>query len=284
MAERYTYNPIAEHPIIPEYDDNEEKFKWNGALLNLSDLPVDEYTKTVYVVAGSSGSTDVKINKMTVSLDDSGSNYVVNVAMEYPSDVDITLTLSLSGGLDPIRINIPAGSTSVDYETTIPSSNPTPTLSNPVVDPVKDETYTFQVELPEPVMSRFTVYYGTYMQNRLDSLDVNEITDMERATIDADPTTLRFTIPQRDVEEISESELDLYKYALILALPKQVFDGDNFSFKEKTFQSDAEFVKKEDVTIGDLRYTVLYKTSDDVQYVARYGVDINYEYVLKYID
>ena len=81
MAERYTYNAIAEHPIIPEFDDTEEKFKWNGALLNLSDLPFNEYTKTIYNISGEiTGDTKVLTNTVTLDCVNTGDTYEVVIS------------------------------------------------------------------------------------------------------------------------------------------------------------------------------------------------------------
>lgn len=289
MAERYTYNAIAEHPIIPEFDDNEEKFKWNGALLNLSDLPFSEYTKTVFQVSGSTpgpspeptGST--KTNVITVECVNTGDTYEVVATLQYPSESQVMVMVTVSDVASPVSVIIPAGSITAKESTQVPTTSPRPTLSNPSVDPVKDDTYTYQVTLPEPITDKFKAYYGVILQKRLSGLTSSDVLNMDVVLIDVDGMRLTYEIPSRDVE-ITEQEVENYKYALILAIPKSIYDGGNYSFLEHTFQSPSEFVKKEDMVLGTSQYTVLDRTSEGMQFVSRYMATIEYEFDLKYVE
>lgn len=285
MAERYTYNAIAEHPIIPEYDDNEEKFKWNGALLNLSDLPVSEYTKTVYNISGEiTGSTpSVPTNVVTVDCVNTGETYEVIATMQYPSETEITVTVSVEGEAEPVSVTVAPGNVMGRRSLTRSSSSPRPAVTNPSVSPVKDENYTYQVSIAESVVDKFKAYYGVWLEMRLSGLTSDVITSMNLEQIDSEGMLLKYMIPQADVQ-ITEEQIEYYKYALILAIPKSVYDGGYYSLLEHTFQSDAEFVKKEDMLIGTTQYTILYRVSEGMQFVSRYMQTIEYDFDLKYTE
>lgn len=285
MAERYTYNAIAEHPIIPEFDDTEEKFKWNGALLNLSDLPVGEYTKTVFNIAGSvTGETSVVTNAISVNCVNTGDTYEIVATMQYPSDSDITVSVNVEGESEPVSVAIPRGSMSAKRSISRVSSSPAPSVSNPSVIPVKDDDYTYKVTINEYIGSEFKAYYGAYLQKNLDTLDASAVSSMDNQVINDEGKLLKFEIPMRGVEISSLSELENYRYALILAIPKTIYDNDKYSFLEHTFQSPSEFMKKGNLEIGGLQYTVLYRVSDDMQFVSRYMETIEYEFDLKYTE
>lgn len=284
MAEGYTYNAIAEHPIIPEYDDNEIKYKWNGALLNLSDLPVNEYTKTVFNITGSvTGETTVTGNAINVNTVNTGDTYELVVSMQYPSNSNIELTLTVTGEDEPVKILIPAGSISEKVTLRTPSQSPAPTISDPVVSPVKDADYAYQVVLPEVILDKFKAYHGVYIQKSISAMTSEDIATMDVDMIDSEGTVLKFAIPLRDVQ-IEEAQISDYKYALILALPKTVYDAGSYSLLEHTFQSPSEFEKLGDVVIGTSMFTVLYRVGEDMEFVSRYMKEIEYEFDLKYTE
>lgn len=285
MAERYTYNAIAEHPIIPEFDDNEEKFKWNGALLNLSDLPFSEYTKTIYNVAGSvTPEPTVVPNLITLSLENTAETYEVVATMEYPSDRDITVTVTVEGESGPVSVVVPAGSMSEKKAISRPSSSSRPAISNPSVDPVKDDTYTYQVTVEEPITDKFRAYFGTYLEKNLSGITPEDVVTMDLDMVDSVGVLLKFEIPPRDVEHITDSEMENYRYALSLAIPKAIYDGGNYSLLEHTFQSESGFVKKEDIVLNSKQYTLLTRTSDGTEFVSRYMRTIEYQFDLKYTE
>lgn len=281
MAERYTYNAIAEHPIIPEFDDNEEKFKWNGALLNLSDLPVSDYTKTVYNVAGS---VTPEPNLITISLDNTAETYEVVATMEYPSDRDITVTVTVEGEAAPVSVVVPAGSMSAKKAISRLSSSSRPAMDNPSVSPVKDDTYTYHVSVVEPVTDKFKAYYGTYLEKRLSGITPEDVTTMDLDIVDAEGVLLKFEIPPRDIEHITEADIENYKYALTLAVPKDIYDGGNYSLLEHAFQSESGFVKREDIVLNSKQYTLLTRTSDGTEFVSRYMRTIEYQFDLKHTE
>lgn len=287
MADGYAYNPIAEHPIIPEFDDT-LKWKWNGALLDLSELPFDEYTKTVFQTSGSgggggdTGGTQIVTNAITVDCINTGDTYEVVATLQYPSDTEVTVTLNVAGESGPVSIVIPAGSITAREQLSTPSIDPKPSLSDPAVSPIKDDNYTFQVILPETITNKFKAYYGVYPEATISALTSDDIMTMDVEMIDSEGMTLRFEIPPRDILDIEEEDYYLYKYALIIAIPKTIYDNHKFSFVEHTFQSPSEFEKKEDLVIGTSSYTVLYRVSEDVEFISRYMETIDYTFDIKY--
>ena len=285
MAERYTYNAIAEHPIIPEFDDNEEKFKWNGALLNLSDLPVSDYTKTIYNVAGSvTPEPALESNFITISLANSAETYEVVATMENPSDRNITVTVTVDGESGPVSVVIPAGSTTAKKAISRPSSSSRPTMEDPSVDPVRDDTYSYKVTIEEPVTNKFRAYYGTYLEKNLSAITSEDVSTMDLDMVDSEGVLLKFEIPPRDIEHITDADIENYKYALTLAIPKAIYDGGSYSLLEHTFQSESGFVKREDIVMNSKQYTLLTRTSEGTEFVSRYMKTIEYQFDLKYTE
>ena len=288
MADGYNYNAIAEHPIIPEFDET-LKWKWNGALLDLSELPFDEYTKTIFQTSGggggSTGSTPTIVtNAVTLSYDNSGANYEIVATMEYPSDTEITVTVTVADEPGPVSVVVPAGSVTGRRTLTRQSSEAKPSTSNPSVSPVKDENYTYQVVLPEVITDKFKAYYGVMYQSQLDSLTGDLLTSMNVDMIDAEGMLLKFLIPSRDTLEITDDDIETLKCGLVVAMPKSVYDDGKYSLLEHTFQSPTEFVKYKELVLGTTSYAVLKLTYDDVQFVPRYNQEIEYDFDLKYVE
>ena len=289
MAERYSYNAIAEHPIIPEYDDTEEKFKWNGALLNLSDLPFSEYTKTVYNVTGEvTGDTKVLTNSITLTCVNTGETYEVVASAQYPCNSELNITLNVGG--ENVSLTLPQGGSEVKATTSIPATSDKPSMSNVTVNPVKDDVYTYVVSTepgpgPEPVVKGFKAYYGVYIEKNLNNLTGDYIATMPIVTVNADDpegVVLQYIIPHVDIH-IEESDIPNYKYALICAVPKTIYDNSNYSLLERTFPSD-DFVRMSNMEVNGVQYTVLKNVKDGMQYVSRYMTDITYEFVIKYVE
>lgn len=280
MAEGYYYNAIAEHPIIPEFDDKEIKYKWNGALLNLSDLPVSEYTKTIFNVVGEvTGETKVLTNTIKLSYEKTGDTYEIVATPQYPCNDDVEITVTVAGESNPIKISLKKGASSGRAATTIPSSSPEPEVSEPTVDPIKDDVYTYVVKTPTQSPTEFDLFYGIYLEKDLANLTPAIVSAMSTATADFEGAILQYVIPQRDVE-IDESDIPNYKYALICAIPKDVYDDELYTITETTFQAD-DFVRLTNMTIGSQEYTVLKNTKEDYEYVSRYKEDITYEFIIK---
>ena len=288
MADGYNYNAIAEHPIIPEFDDT-LKWKWNGALLDLSELPFEEYTKTIFQTSGSgggggdsTGGTKVKTNAVSVDYNTNGDVYELVATMQYPSDTEITVTVNVADEPAPVSIVVAPGSITGRRTLTRSASQPKPAVSDPSVSPVKDETYTYQVVLPEVITDKFKAYYGVHPELQLNALTSDIVASMNVDMIDAEGMTIKFEIPARDIQNITEAQFDQYKYALILAIPKTIYDANQFTFLEHTFQSPSEFTKKEDMVMGTTAYTILYRVSDDVEFLSRYMQTIEYIFDIKY--
>jgi hypothetical protein len=290
MAEGYNYNAIAEHPIIPEFDET-YKWKWNGALLDLSELPFEEYTKTIFQTSGSGGGgstgstgSSVVTNSVTLSYENTGSTYELVATMQYPSDTDITVSVNVEGESGKVSITVPAGSLTGSATLTRPSSDAKPAVTSPSISPVRDENYRYQVVLPEIITEKFKCYYGTKLASTLNNIDSNTITSMSMEMIDNEGTLLKFIIPRRDKENITAQEAENYKYGLVLAIPKGVYDGESYELLEHAFQDKAVFDKLKDIVIGTASFTVLTKTSDGMQYLARYANEIEYDFDIKYME
>ena len=289
MAEGYNYNAIAEHPIIPEFEDT-LKWKWNGALLDLSELPFEEYTKTVFQTSGSgggggdqTGGTKVITNSVTLSYDNTGDTYEVIASVQYPTESELTVTVNVEGESEPVNIVIPAGAMRGRKAMSRPSTDPQPVLEDPSISPVKDENYTYVVVVPEVIKDKFKAYYGVVLQSKLNTVDSAKLMTMSADMIDSTGMTLKYTIPARDLQNVTDEQLlNDYRYALVVAIPQSVYDANEFTFLEHTFQSPSEFVFSKNLAIETSPYTVLVRTSDGMQYVSRYMNTIEYEFDMKY--
>ena len=292
MAEGYPYNAIAEHPIIPEFDDT-LKWKWNGALLDLSEMSFDEYGKTIFNVVGTiTGSTtgdtgsSVTTNSATISYDDTGDNYAIVATLQYPSESELTITVKADGVQSPVSITIPAGETSGKTTIPVPTSESKPALSEPTVSPAKDGTYSYNVVLPDVVTDKFKAYYGVWPQRLFNELTADEIMAMDIEMVDSAGIVLNYVIPGTDIRFTTEEEMIAFANVLVLAIPKSIYDGGKYKIIEKTFGDDAEFYKKSDVVILNNQYTILYldgnMVGDIAAFVPRYMEDKTLAFELKY--
>ena len=292
MADGYNYNAIAEHPIIPEFDET-NKWKWNGALLDLSELPFDEYTKTIFQTSGNGGggggggtgsTPTIVTNAVTLSYENSGDTYEIVATMEYPSDTEVTVTVTVADEPAPVSVTVPAGSITGRKTLTRQSSAAKPSTSNPSISPVKDENYTYQVVLPEVITDKFKAYYGVMYESQLNGLTSDVLTTMDVDMIDSEGTLLKFHIPSRDTLEITDDDIETLRCGLVIAMPASVYEGGNYSLLEHAFQSQTEFVKYKELVVGTTSYAVLKLTYDDVQFVPRYNQEIEYDFDLKYVE
>ena len=288
MAQGYTYNAIAEHPIIPEYDDNEIKYKWNGALLNLSDMSFEEYGKTIFNVTGSvTGETKVVTNSITLTFDDSGTEYAIVGTIEYPTDKQIVVSLSVEGESNPVVITIPANAANASASTSISTSESQPKITGAAVSPTKDDNYTYKVIIPEIITDKFTAYFGVCPESRIANIEADEVASMDMVMVTEEAIAINYLIPARDVKDPTEEELKAYRYGLVLALPKPVFDNTQYNIVGHTFHEDVTdmFVKQADIVIGTTQYTLLtwIPAPDEYIYTARYNEEIEYPFDIKYV-
>lgn len=289
MSQGYTYNAIAEHPIIPEFDDNETKYKWNGALLNLSDLPVSDYTKTIYNIAGSvTSETEVVTNTLSVSLENTGDTYELVVNAQYAPEADITVRLTVEGESSPVEVVLNKGSLSAKTALSIPSSAARPGLSNASVSPSKDNTYTYQVAIEQIITDKFKVYFGQFYEDELDDMQ-NLIPGMNSDMVDTAGTNMTFTIPAVDFTFTSTTQMEEFKYGLVIAIPKQIYEGNQYFLAEQQTPGIKEegFIFKENDVIDGVEYSVLCRVGDGLEFVpndvASGGGDINYVFIIKYV-
>ncbi len=287
MAQGYTYNAIAEHPIIPEYDDNEIKYKWNGALLNLSDMSFEEYGKTIFNVTGTvTGDTKVVTNSITLTFDDSGTEYAIVGTIEYPTDKQIVVSLSVEGESNPVVITIPANAANASASTSISTSESQPKITGATVSPAKDDNYTYKVIIPEIITDKFTAYFGVCPESRIANIEADEVASMDMVMVTEEAIAINYTIPARDVD-LPLEELGPYRYGLVLALPKPVFDNTQYNIVGHNFHEDVTdmFLKQADIIIGTTQYTLLtwIPAPDEYIYTAKYMKEVEYPFDIKYV-
>ena len=137
-----TYNLIADNDIIPWLDDSEIKYKWNGALRNLSDMEPEDYATTIFNVniISSITSTTKEENEIVLSVGTDATDNVFTIVASASKNVtsDITLTVNFAG--KSYTVVIPNGEKSATMKTTEEVTPTTPSIDSANINPSTDDT------------------------------------------------------------------------------------------------------------------------------------------------
>lgn len=279
-----TYNLIADNDIIPWMDDNEIKYKWNGALTNLSNMDPKDYATTIFniygvVVTAVTGSTLVS-NEVKLEVKEEDNVYVVEITTSQPILSEQTLDITV-GGVQK-RLVLSKGSTSGKVSTDIPTTESKPSISEAKITPGKDSTYTYDVEIPI-VGEEFISYHGTVLEKDANSLSTADIAAMDMVVIDVTGQTLNFVIPARAVEDPTAEDLKNCTYCLIFCLPKQIYDEGKYKIVDSGVGQSSGFQKNPATfTINKTEFVLLCNYSEGNEFVGRYGKDISYNFKANY--
>lgn len=274
-----TYNLIADNDIIPWLDDSEIKYKWNGALRNLSDMEPEDYATTIFNVniISSITSTTKEENEivLTVEPDTTDDTYTIVATAQKPVTSDITLTVSFMG--DSITVVIPKSESSVKTKTDKPVEPSTPSIDSATISPATDDTYQYNVII-ESSEDSYTAYYGPWLDYKRGTISTEEIVALPAINVTSEEQEISFTIPKRNIQNPTEEEWKEFEYCLLLALPKNVYEGKHFIIKDVVFGMELELQYQGDFILGGKDYALLANIATGTEYTAKSNRDVILSY------
>jgi len=275
-----TYNLIALNDIIPEADDNETKYKWNGALKNISDMNPTEYATTIFIVSGITSQTLVS-DEITIALVKTGSTYDITATATYAPKSALSIQVEIGDTIYPLSLGV--GAMSASTTTTIPSTQEEPFVKSCVITPSNDTTYSYIPKLP--TRDSFTGYLGVYLQKDITGITVEEIASMTMVNVPVtgDGVTLTYGIPQRDKQTPTQEELENYRWCLLFAIPRYVFDTNRYKITDSVFGKSTGFTYQGSFTLNGAEYVLLANHCENTEFIGRYSGIINYNYNVKYL-
>lgn len=275
MTKNSSYNLIADNDVIPWLDDNETKYKWNGALTNLSDMDPKDYATTTFnvnIISGITGTTREE-NPVAIELVEGTDIYTIKVSSSKPVASELTIAVVLSG--DTYSLKLPVLETSVTQTTTIPVSQMVEIESATIV-PSKDDTYQYNVVLPESDV-KFTAYYGPYAEYKKGTISTEDIVALPAITVTTTEQEISFVLKQRKSSEITEDD----KYCLLLAVPYNVYEKHSFVIKDKVFGNDLMLSLQGNFMLNNKKYALLASIAEGNEYTAKGNRDVTLLYGIK---
>lgn len=180
-------NSISPEGIIWENDNRKDaRYYWNGAFIDLCDLPGEDYAKTIFVTSGSGGSsTPSKVtNPITVqvveSVNENGEKvYAYKAVSKQPvtSDVVVEMTVQDEFGVEEtITMTVTAGSSSSPVQPTrVPMMMRPPKVVTSDYNPKEDDKFEYDAILPEPEPVLPMAYSMTMLSGNIDVISDDEL-------------------------------------------------------------------------------------------------------------
>lgn len=178
-------NSISPEGIIWENDNRKDaRYYWNGAFIDLCDLPGEDYAKTIFVTSGS-GSSDTPVtpgkvnNPITVQeikyVNENGEEvYAYKAVSKQPvtSDVIVEMTIQDEFGVEEnIVITVPNGSASSEIiPTKILMMMTPPKIVTSDHNPKEDDKFEYEAFLPEETPDYPMAYSITLLSGVIDSI------------------------------------------------------------------------------------------------------------------
>lgn len=189
-------NSISPEGIIWENDNRKDaRYYWNGAFIDLCDLPGEDYAKTIFVTSGS-GSSDTPVtpskvqNPITVQevkyTDENGEEYYAyKIVSRQPvtSDVTVEMTIQDENGEEEVIIMtlLNGSSTSEPQPTKIMMTSPRPKIVNSDHNPKEDEKFEYDTVLPEEKPTLPMAYSITMLSGKIDTISDEELIEKLKA-------------------------------------------------------------------------------------------------------
>lgn len=189
-------NSISPEGIIWENDNRKDaRYYWNGAFIDLCDLPGEDYAKTIFVTSGSSNepSTPSKQkNPITIQeteyMNENGEMFYAYKAVAtqaVTSEVVIEMSISDQfGDTEKITIKISVGSNESEV---VPTSTvkadgvKRPEINTSKYSPLEDETFKYNIILPEEPIDLPMAYSITMLSGEIDTISDVKLIEMLRA-------------------------------------------------------------------------------------------------------
>lgn len=205
-------NSISPEGIIWETDNRKDaRYYWNGAFIDLCDLPGEDYAKTIFVTNGTSNepSTPSKVsNPITVQqvsyINENGEEvYAYRAFSKQPvtSNVIVEMTIQDENGVEEtIVLTVTTGSASSEVTPTrIPmkSARP-PQIMTSDYNPKEDDKFEYDTVLPKEEPKLPMAYSVTLLAKEIDTLSnqelINKLIENGEITMKDETTSDKFMV------------------------------------------------------------------------------------------
>lgn len=188
-------NSISPEGIIWENDNRKDaRYYWNGAFIDLCDLPGEDYAKTIFVTSGSGSnepSTPSKVqNPITVQestyTDENGNTYYVYKAVsKQPVTSNVTIEMTIqdeNGNEEEVVLTIPSGSAASEpHRTGMMMMARPPKVVTSDHNPKEDDKFEYDTVLPEEPIILPMAYSITMLSGKIDTISDNELIEKLKA-------------------------------------------------------------------------------------------------------
>lgn len=188
-------NSIGPNGEIWESDNRvEERYYYNGMFIDLCGLSPEDYSKTIFVTNGS-GSSDsdvtIKTNSIKVELvsfinEEGVSVYAYQAIAKQPvsSEITIQLVVENEGEREVVNIVIPKDTSVSNIGTTkiTTESGVSPIVITSDYNPKKDEKFEYNTVLPESKPAYPMAYRITLPQHDIDNISDEELSNLIKAS------------------------------------------------------------------------------------------------------
>lgn len=180
-------NSISPEGIIWENDNRKDaRHYWNGAFIDLCDLPGEDYAKTIFVTSGSgdSPSTSKVSNPITVqmvsSVNENGEEvYAYKAVSKQPVTSDVVVEMTIQdefGAEEVITLTVSAGSSSSDVQPTkVLMTMIRPQITTSDYNPKEDDKFEYDAVLPEEEPKLPIAYSVTMLSGNIDVISDDEL-------------------------------------------------------------------------------------------------------------
>lgn len=187
-------NSISPEGIIWENDNRKDaRYYWNGAFIDLCDLPGEDYAKTIFVTSGSGSNEPSTPSKQKNPITIQETEYMNENGMIFyaykavatqavTSEVVIEMSVSDQfGATEKIMIKIPVGSNESEV---VPTSTvkiddvKCPKINTSKYSPLEDETFKYNIILPEEPIILPMAYSITMLLGEIDTISDAKLIEM----------------------------------------------------------------------------------------------------------
>lgn len=270
----------------------EERHYWNGAFVDLCDLPAEDYAKTIFVTdgsssgSGSSTGTTPTVQSKVMSLEIIDGDAVLTYAGEISSDLYVAISYN-NGESHVIKVEAgTSGASGIPFEIGDVASIESFGIGNTEESALagnkvfQDEEYKYQISfdvaVPIPVAYQFAAMAGN-IDNMTDDDIIAKIQTIEKVEMvdETKSQTFTATIEPIAVEGLAEMNAVQMTDALlanaqdiIIVTDKEVVDILAASTADSVLEGWTERTKT--VTIDGVVYYVWYKRASDTELSAIY--------------
>ena len=188
-------NSISPEGIIWENDNRKDaRYYWNGAFIDLCDLPGEDYAKTIFVTSGSGSnepSTPSKVqNPITVQestyTDENGNTYYVYKAVsKQPVTSNVTIEMIIQdefGYEEEVVLTISSGSSASEpHRTGMMMMSRPPKVVTSDYNPKEDDKFEYDTVLPEEPIILPMAYSITMLSGKVDTISDEELIEKLKA-------------------------------------------------------------------------------------------------------